>query len=397
MARERGPSDPTSQPTPIMVAKRSRAKTLASALYDDDYREFVREMCPSDVSRNEHWNLGPPANITNPEDLTVETIKHAYFYAHYRVKFRKVTPRSIAFLEQYRDTAKAAMAKPTKEAKIELATLNKILHSKVILYKEPTLKEKEGQEAIRKLVEMRYLADYGDYMAEQCKQFREEALKKNIEGSGSFTGRNENWMTIQERMEKEEADYKVWVKEGSLGISPRQLTVRAVEAACVELDLSIDNTRSAIKRYAQRNEAMHSKVGFHIQQCDWRQLAIQLWTDLRDLPNVFGDEEYGQMKEILEHVRDRYFDSLHPIEPVPSARASELTMARHEKLRRRLADASGQQSAPRSSRTISSPNPAVVSEEARETRRRERRLRVESSSEFWEMEDVDLGLDGLGF
>ncbi len=188
MARERGPSDPTSQPTPILVAKRGRAKTLASALCDNDYKEFIRGMSPSDIPRNEPWNLGPPANITNPEELTEDTIRHAYFYAHYRVKFCKVTPRSIAFLEQYRDTAKAAMAKLTKEARIELATPNKILHSKVILYKEPTLKEKEGQEAIRKLVEMRYLADYGDYMAEHCKRLREGAMEKNTAASEYFTG-----------------------------------------------------------------------------------------------------------------------------------------------------------------------------------------------------------------
>ena len=273
------------------------------------------------------------------------------------------------------------MAKPTKEARIQLVTLNKILHAKVILQEEPTSKEKEGQEAIRKLVEMRYLADYGDYMAEQCKRFREEALKKNNAGSGSFTGCNENWTTIQERMEQEENSYRVWVREGSLGKSPQQDTIRAVEEACVELGLSIDNTRFAIRRYAQR-KTIHSKVGYHIQQCDWKQLAVQLWTDLRELPKIFGDEEYGQMKEILEQVRDRYFLSLHPINPVPSAKASKLTLARHDKLRRRLAAATSQPSASRSSRTVPSLHPLVVSEVEKETRRRKRRLRVESSSEF---------------
>ena len=121
------------------------------------------------------------------------------------------------------------------------------------------------------------------------------------------------------------------------------------------------------------------------------------WADPRELPIIFGDEEYEQMKEILEHVRDRYFIDLHPIGPVPSARASELTMARYEKLRRRLAAATSQPSASRSSRTISSLHPPAVSEETMETRRRERRLGVESSSEFWETEENDFGLDGLGF
>ena len=53
---------------------------------------------------------------------------------------------------------------------MKVQDLNKILHSKVILYKEPILTAKEGQEAIRKLLEMRYLANHGDYMAEKCER-----------------------------------------------------------------------------------------------------------------------------------------------------------------------------------------------------------------------------------
>lgn len=102
------------------------------------------------------------------------------------------------------------------------------------------------------------------------------------------------------------------------------------------------------------------------------------------------------MKGILEDVRDRYFLRLNPIEPVPSARASKLTMARHEKLRRQLAAATTQSSSSCSSQRISSRNSRVFSEENMETRRRERKSRIGSSSEFWKAEDIDFGLDGLG-
>ena len=54
--------------------------------------------------------------------------------------------------------------------RIEVQDLNKIPHSKVTLYKEPTLKGKQGQEAIGKLVEMCYLAEYGDYMVGEYKR-----------------------------------------------------------------------------------------------------------------------------------------------------------------------------------------------------------------------------------
>ena len=93
---------------------------------------------------------------------------------------------------------------------------------------------------------------------------------------------------------------------------------------------------------------------------------------------MFCDGKYEQVKESLGHVRGR----LHPIDPVSSAKASELTMARHKKLRRRFAAATSQLSASRSSRTVPSLHTSVVSEVDKEIRRRERRLRVESSSDF---------------
>ena len=42
-----------------------------------------------------------------------------------------------------------------------------------------------------KVVEMRYLAYYGDYMTEQCERYREEIWEKDIAASEYFTGRNE--------------------------------------------------------------------------------------------------------------------------------------------------------------------------------------------------------------
>ena len=56
-------------------------------------------------------------------EWTKYSIRYAYSYAPYRFKFCKVTSRSIAFLEHYRDTAKAAMEKLMKNVSIELATL----------------------------------------------------------------------------------------------------------------------------------------------------------------------------------------------------------------------------------------------------------------------------------
>ena len=272
--------------------------------------------------------------------MTDTMIRQAFFYAQYSVRYRKVTPRTIAFLEKYRDTAAAAMEAPSRDKKIELATLNTILHSKVILYKQPSKEELEGQAAVKKLIQLRYYADYGEYMAENCKRFRDGAREQKIEGFQYFTGSGENWTVVQKRIDEEDKLYKEWSDQGRPGgafAAPDQPTFNAIGKACTELKLDHENTLFTIRWYSHRNEEMHCKVNIHIQQCDWNALATQLWKDIGELPNVFGDEEYRHMQKALDVIKDRYFEKLDPVSPVLSKKATELTVARDQKARNKLA------------------------------------------------------------
>ena len=341
--RERAMSDPKPPASPSKT--RTRAQTLEDALYDDTYKQGIREAFATDRPKKEPWEIPVPDNITSPDAMTDTMIRRAFFYAQYRVQYRKLTPRTIEFLEKYRDTAAAAMKAPSRDKKIELATLNTILHSKVILYKQPSKEELEGQAAIKKLVQFRYYADYGDYIAENCKRFRDEAREQKVEGLQYFTGSGENWTVIQERIHKEEKAYKEWSNQewsnrgtpGGAVALPDLPTINAIAKACTELRLDHENTRFAIRWYSQRNEEMHCKANVYIQQCDWNALATQLWKDIRELPNVFGDEEYRQMQTALGVIKDRYFDKLDPVSPVPSEKAEKLSQAKWRKGRNRVA------------------------------------------------------------
>ena len=331
-------SDPKPPASPSKT--RTRAQTLEEPLYDDTYKQGIHKNFATDGPKKEPWEIPVPENVTSPDAMTDTMIRQAFFYAQYRVRYRKVTPRTIVFLEKYRDAAAAAMEAPSRDKKIELATLNTILHSKVILYKQPSKEELEGQAAVKKLIQLRYYADYGDYMAEYCKSFRDGAVEQKIEGLQYFAGSGENWTVVQKRIEKEERMYKEWSDQGKPGGVvgfPDRPTIHAIDKACTELRLDHENTFFAIRWYSHRNEEMHCKVNIHIQQCDWNALAIQLWKDIRELPNVFGDEEYRHMQKALGVIKDRYFEKLDPVSPVMSGKAIKLTVGKMQKARNKLA------------------------------------------------------------
>ena len=341
--RGRSMSDPKPPTSPSKT--RTRAQALEESLYDDTYKQGIHENFATDGPKKDPWEIPVPDNVTTPDAMTDTMIRHAFSYANYRVKYRKATPRTLEFLEKYRDTAAAAMKAPSRDKKIELATLNTILHSKVILYRQPSKEELEGQAAIKKLIQLRYYADYGDYVAENCKRFRDGAREQKIEGSQNFTGSGENWTVIQRRMEEEDRKYKEWIdrewfdrgRPGGAVAPPGRPTIHAIDKACTELKLDLENTLFTIRWYSQRNEEMHCKVNIHIQQCDWNALATQLWKDIRELPNVFGDEEYRHMQKVLDVIKDRYFEKLDPTSPVISEKAIELYLAKVQKARNRLA------------------------------------------------------------
>lgn len=330
-------SDPKPPASPSIT--RTIVQTLENPLFGDVYKQHFHEVFTTD--KQGPWEEIPvPDNVTSPDAMTDTLIKRAFLYAHHRVQHRKVTPRTIAFLEQYRDTAAAAMMAPSRDKKIELATLNRILHSKAFLYRQPSKKELEGQVAVKELVQFRYYADYGDYMAENCKRFRDGAVERKTEGVQNFAGSGESWTVIQKRIEEEDDMYKKWCDEGKPGGAvalPDRPTIEAIKKACTELRLDYENTRFAIRWYSHRNEVVHCNVGIYIQQCDWKALAPQLWKDIQELPNVFGDEEYRHMQKALDTIKDRYFDKLDPVKPVHSVKAMALSHAKNEKARKKLA------------------------------------------------------------
>lgn len=71
--------------------------------------------------------------------------------------------------------ADTCLSPPTKENKFRFNILEDLFHSKLTLYKDPPIKDIVGQEAILQQLIMKYLTNYGDYLAEQYSNWRKDA------------------------------------------------------------------------------------------------------------------------------------------------------------------------------------------------------------------------------
>lgn len=174
----------------------------------------------------------------------------------------------------------------SRDNQLRLATLTEVLN-KTILPKEPNPLELEAQEAIKQLMKLKYLANYGDYMAENCKRFRQVALTKKTPGVNSFC-QGLSWKVVQETLDKESKAPKNWVA----GPPVDQSTTTAITTACQILELDFNNVLVTIKWYAERNDNLHSMIGIYIANCDWQASGVQLWRDICNIPTCFGQEEY---------------------------------------------------------------------------------------------------------
>ena len=292
-------------------------------------------------------------------------MQHMYDYAHYRLKTRRVSPRTEPFLQRYRDTAMLLLDNSPDSTtdeilKIKLAAFNEILHSRTILMKEPSIQEREGCKALKDIVIFRYLAEYGEYLDEHGKEFRTAAMlkKDRLKNIEEFSN-GQTWQMVQDNMDAERSDYDEWVKrmhdkappatalilikEAMMnGRAPPMKTTLAIENAISETGMDYDNTLYSIRRYVSRNEAMHSMINVHITKCDWNALALQMSRDIKDLPHVFGGEEYKNMSQVLREMRDRYFIGIeNPSEPALTELAIQLWVRRQAEINQKRINREG--------------------------------------------------------
>ena len=332
-------TDPTDERSntipPPSRPRRSSLPLPKIQLFGEDYRRYIHErMAQPGVPLSSPATLTPiPAWIKQPSQLngkpfnsyyrvsnlssvglicaTEDLAKHAYWYAHWQIRLRRVSGRTAALLQQYKVAAQESIHSPGNDTYLRLATLNETLHSKAFLNRDQDDRMDQLLEAVEALERMRYLANYGDYVKEECLHFRIAAKEKKafIKGAEYFV-EGTTWTAVQRRMDEEQGNLDHWFRQSKKGPMPFPKVTRAIEEACNVLGFGEEGVKHAIWLYAERNECMHSDVGEYIKHCDFKPLGQQLIKDRRHLPAVFGGREKRLMQEALDRITQRYFVDL---------------------------------------------------------------------------------------
>ncbi|KAL8940202.1 MAG: hypothetical protein Q9211_002389 [Gyalolechia sp. 1 TL-2023] len=210
--RTRGESDPTANRIPKRTVPRRRA-SLALLLYDDDYKQYVRDCFQTgDATPKEPWLLTPPLEVD-----TVKKATEAYHWTHFRLKQRYCTPRSKAFLESYEQSLRAFLETPDDmERKIEIKTMNKTLHSETTLYKGPDPRYQDALKTVTELAKLRYYSDYGDDVAYLCTSFRQKCIEATVDHVDILIGKS--WGQVQTELADEDREWKEWRNTASNGM-----------------------------------------------------------------------------------------------------------------------------------------------------------------------------------
>ncbi|KAL8903976.1 MAG: hypothetical protein Q9171_007210 [Xanthocarpia ochracea] len=318
--RQRGDSDPTisnaSPAQPSNAPALRRRTSLSSRPYDKDYKQYVHDSFVVGDRPKEPWLLDPPRQIETPEEA-----HQAYYFAHYRLKHRDITPRTEAFLIEYRKTLKEYLEKPGDGSKmIEVKTLTSILHSKTILYEDPAPEYQSAMTAVRELAKLRYYADYGDYHASCATRSVKIVKNADILIGKSWTQVQKAMVAEDEAIEKHRSVHGPGVTKGF----PESPITTLVYTACSFLNVEFDNVKYSIGWYAERNKHSHSNVTTSIRNCDWDSLGRQLWQDMKEIPNVLGAEDARKMMESLKRLRDQFFLELTATSRIPNDEAADL-------------------------------------------------------------------------
>ncbi|KAI4149052.1 MAG: hypothetical protein L6R39_002620 [Caloplaca ligustica] len=324
--RARGSSDPSAEHSEPQQPSTLRRRPSLTSLYDDYYKQYIHDTFASGTSIVEPWKLEPAIELD-----TLPKAVEAYHYARYRLKHRYVTPRTEAFLEAYQKSLREHLDKPEDmEKKIEVRTMNKILHSKTILLKDLHPYHQPAAKAVEELAKLRYFADYGDYVAHVCTSFRQQCIAAKVRNVDILIGKS--WGKVRDVLEEEDERKREWRRDPcNIPSPPPSPMSTTISCACGVLGLDYDNVRYCIEWYAARNDRAHSGVPFYIKNCDWIKLGRQLWQDLKEVPSVFGESDQRRMTKALEDMRDKFFFELTATSQVPTKLAQDLMVKKTKK------------------------------------------------------------------
>ena len=310
--RERDGSDDESRPR-----KRARADTLA--------------LLPSNATSLELQ--GPLKPEEDLDRYDVERLQQGLNYIVGATK-RKITPRTQEFLRQHKDAYKVALERKDEASCAVVQALDKIYHSSSFYLRPRSVEESERLQGYVRLRQLELMANYGDYLGQELQQIRaklKEAAKDaaaDVKEANHKLGPPNTWLDIAAKL---------------AGADMADLRSH-VDVACGVLGMDSKHMLWLIQQWGDRNRTFHNQVRQYIIDCDWYQLARQIWRDLKELPNaIVNPDDLSKYETVLVSVQEEYLNVLSKDDPrywVPNQKALDLIqekIAKEELAKQKLA------------------------------------------------------------
>jgi hypothetical protein len=295
--------------SPPKLKVRQRANT--KILLGDDYQDIVKDV-PL-----------PPQPSQNILDYKEKNLKERLIYADRALRNpeRKLSPIGIRALKLYKDACARLLdleGEVYEGGEGELEAAKDEWRATIRMYEGSiqytaclqitrTSDAQMLQEQLLDLQRTAFYARYGDMLAEACRQLRNEAETKKVDGWQAL--QKDYWTEIDKKLQREKQAYEQVLKgENAHDQCPTHL---AISHTCDRVGFNMDDMLQIIHLYAVRNELVHASFIPLIKNGLFDDLKKRLYNDFCDIPLIIPDVEKTQtalMMTLLETIIDHWFD-----------------------------------------------------------------------------------------
>ena len=183
---------------------------------------------------------------------------------------------------------------------------------------------------------MRYLNQYGDYLAVSLERFRTASFK-------GWLWSDSDWIRVAEALDIEDtllAEARERRRRGGgWEMLPRPFH-KQLEEAAKRLGSTEDHLAYEIRTYALRNRLAHNGIRKLIDECRWQELAERTMDDLQFLHLAFGEAsgvDHIKMRKTIKDLQAVYLETIYVEQDgrvlyTPTDLALKKTHARRERL-----------------------------------------------------------------
>lgn len=226
---------------------------------------------------------------------------------------RDITPRLWGLLRLVQEQCEEIERK-------ELRGIITKMDFKKLEWTEGTLqKTLEDGNALYNFQQESYLFKYGDYLGEICSAYKNHPSWDRGKFGGLF------WTDVQKMIKKEQKALKNFEVKTSLkgernAVKPETHVLDNVEKVAQTMGIPTRSVLWNIATYAIRNNKAHSVVKELAHKKLWKELALQIHNDRRNLRNSVSDELYKPLLEAMNSYEEIYF-----LDPKATTKIRELS------------------------------------------------------------------------